>query len=88
MDNRRNARHSTGPVTDEGKQRWQRNAVRHGVTAELSSMRLKTRTIIQPSNCPSLRTTMPNRLPKENWYSGWQASCGVTPRHSHRICTV
>ena len=32
--NRRNARRSTGPITEEGKLRSRRNAVRHGLTAE------------------------------------------------------
>src|SRR3954464_10415639 len=32
--NRRNARHSTGPITEEGKLSSRRNAVRHGLTAE------------------------------------------------------
>src|SRR3954462_10705576 len=32
--NRRNARHSTGPITAGGKLRSRRNAVRHGLTAE------------------------------------------------------
>src|SRR6201997_2232627 len=32
--NRRNARLSTGPMTDQGKRRSRQNAVRHGLTAE------------------------------------------------------
>ena len=32
--NRRNARRSTGPITEEGKQRSRCNAVRHRLTAE------------------------------------------------------
>ena len=31
--NRRNAQKSTGPKTDEGKDRVRRNAVKHGMTA-------------------------------------------------------
>ena len=32
--NRRNAQRSTGPVTEDGKRRSRRNALRHGLTAE------------------------------------------------------
>jgi hypothetical protein len=37
--NRRNARNSTGPITTEGKQRSRCNAVRHGLTAEVTAKR-------------------------------------------------
>jgi hypothetical protein len=41
--NGRNARMSTGPTTEEGKQRSRRNALRHGLTAE---------TIVEPLEDP------------------------------------
>ena len=36
--NRRNAQNSTGPKTDEGKQRCNQNARRHGLTGQVSVM--------------------------------------------------
>ncbi len=41
--NRHNALKSTGPKTENGKQRSRRNALRHGFTAE---------TVIEPLECP------------------------------------
>jgi hypothetical protein len=36
--NRANAQHSTGPKTDEGKQRSSQNALRHGLTSQIVVM--------------------------------------------------
>jgi hypothetical protein len=66
--NRRNARLSTGPVTEEGKSKSRRNTVRHGLTAETVINALKMRTIMQHSKWPSRPTMTRKRRSRESLF--------------------
>jgi hypothetical protein len=74
--NRRNARLSTGPVTEEGKRRSRQNVVRHGLTAETVIDAWKMPRTIGRSKWPSRRTMTRNQLLKENWCSDSRACYG------------
>ena len=73
--NRRNARLSTGPVTEEGKRPSRQNALRHGLTAETVIDALED-AITRRSKWPWQPTTTRNRPSSANWSSDWRACCG------------
>ena len=61
--NRANAQRSTGPKTEEGKQRSSLNALRHGLTGQTIILNLNaepdpSRTL-SPSSAPSILTPEP-----------------------------
>jgi hypothetical protein len=69
--NRRNARNSTGPITEEGKQRSRCNAVRHGLTAETVIGALEdAQDYHGVRSRPSLPTMMLSPPSSVNWCCG------------------
>ena len=58
--NRRNAKHSTGPITTEGKEHSRRNALRHGLTRRDRDPALSRGARPRPS---SIRSRMPGAMP-------------------------
>ncbi len=74
--NRRNARKSTGPRTEEGKERSSRNAVKHGLTSrrvvladedpkEYMEFRIEIHEDLRPMG--SLETSLANRITAQTW---------------------
>jgi hypothetical protein len=66
FDNRRNARKSTGPITEEGKQRSRCNPLRNGLTAETVIGALEDTEDYQRSKPRSLPTMMLNQRSSAN----------------------
>jgi hypothetical protein len=66
--NRRNARKSTGPISEEGKRRSRCNAVRHGLTAETVIGALEDAEDYKAFEAPSPRIMMLNPRSSGNWY--------------------
>src|ERR1700683_206163 len=73
---RRNARKSTGPITEEGKEQSRCNAVRHGLTAETVIGALEDAEDYKAFEAAIMLTTTHNQLSSGNWCCGWQVSCG------------
>ena len=74
--NRRNARKSTGAITEEGTQRSRCNAVRHGLAAETVISALEDGKITKHSKLPLLRIMMRDRPWGGSWCYGWPVRSG------------
>jgi hypothetical protein len=74
--NRRNARHSTGPITAEGKLRSRRNAIRHVLTAETVIVALENAEDYKAFEAAITTDYDANQPWSVNWCCGWRACCG------------
>ena len=75
--NRRNAQHSTGPRTPEGRAAVGLNALRHGLSAQTSFSQAKTPTSSRNSSTPFSPNTSPPDPPKPCSSSKWPSAPGA-----------
>ncbi len=66
--NRRNAQHSTGPKTDEGKTRSSRNNLRHGLTGQISLLPTEDRAA-HDAFCDELSDSLNPETPMERQFA-------------------
>ena len=87
--NRRNARLSTGPVTDKGKEKSRRNALRHGLTAETVIHAIEDADDYAAFEMAVTADFDPQSAVERELCCGWQACCGdcVAPPPSRPGCS-
>jgi hypothetical protein len=75
--NRRNARKSTGPTSEEGKQRSRCNAVRHGLTAETVIGALEDAEDYKTFEAAIIADYDAQSAVERELYCDWPAFCGA-----------
>jgi hypothetical protein len=86
--NRRNALRSTGPITEAGKHRSRRNAVRHGLCTETVVGSLEDLEDYKGFEAAIIADT--RRRSNANWYYDWRRYCGANAarRRSKPPCWI
>ena len=87
--NRRNASKSTGPITEDGKQRSRCNAVRHGLTAETVIGTLEDAEDYKAFEAAIIADYDAQSAVERNWCCGWRACCGgcAAPQLWKPVCS-